>query len=82
MHGLNAALYGQQTFVNGAAQATNFNRSRMIRQGEMPQIDITILPGPVAADRTQNIGGAGELGVPTFAPAARRNWIAGALRRG
>lgn len=69
VHGLNAALYGQQTFVNGAAQATNFNKSRMIRLGEMPQIDISIIQPPVAASRTVNIGGAGELGVPTFAPA-------------
>lgn len=69
VHGMNAALYGQQTFVNGAAQAKNFNKSRMIRMGEMPQVAVKIIPGPVAADRTVNIGGAGELGVPTFAPA-------------
>jgi isoquinoline 1-oxidoreductase subunit beta len=69
VHGLNAALYGQQTFVNGAAQAGNFNKSKMIRLQEMPQIDITLIPNPGAADRTVNIGGAGELGVPTFAPA-------------
>lgn len=69
VHGLNAALYGRQTFVKGAAQASNFNRSRMIRAGEMPQIAVTIIPGPVAADPTKNIGGAGELGVPSFAPA-------------
>ena len=25
VHGLNATLYGQQTFVNGAAQRRNFN---------------------------------------------------------
>lgn len=69
VHGLNAALYGQQTFVNGAAQAKNFRNSRMIRQSEMPQIDTVIIPSPVAADRTIPIGGVGELGVPTFAPA-------------
>ncbi len=69
VHGLNATLYGQQTFVNGAAQAKNFNRNRMIRMGEMPQVSVTIVPGPAAADRTVAIGGAGELGVPTFAPA-------------
>lgn len=69
VHGLNAALYGQQTFVSGVAQAANFNKSRMIRLGEMPQIGITIIPGPAASDRAVSIGGAGELGVPTFAPA-------------
>lgn len=69
VHGLNAALYGRQTFVNGVAQAGNFRNSRMIRLGEMPQIDVTIIPAPAAADRAVSIGGVGELGVPTFAPA-------------
>ncbi|MCX6602692.1 MAG: molybdopterin-dependent oxidoreductase [Acidobacteria bacterium] len=69
VHGLNAALYGKQTFVNGAAQAKNFNRSRMIRLNEMPQIAVQIVANPTLSDRTRVIGGAGELGVPTFAPA-------------
>ncbi|MFN7924514.1 MAG: molybdopterin cofactor-binding domain-containing protein [Bryobacteraceae bacterium] len=69
VHGMNAALYGQQTFTNGAAQAKNFNRSRMIRLREMPQVAVTLIPNPIAADRNAIIGGAGELGVPTFAPA-------------
>ncbi len=69
VHGLNAALYGRQSFVNGAAQSKNFNRSRMIRPGEMPQVAVSLIPNPGAADRTVNIGGVGELGVPTFAPA-------------
>ncbi len=69
VHGLNAALYGQQTFANGAAAAKNFNASRMIRLSEMPAVSVTILPGPVVADRAVPIGGVGELGVPTLAPA-------------
>ncbi len=69
VHGLNAALYGQQTFANGAGQAKNFGNSRMIRLNEMPQVSIRIIPNPAAADRTRSIGGAGELGVPTLAPA-------------
>lgn len=69
VHGLNAALFGQQTFANGAAQAKNFRNSRMIRLNEMPQIDTVIIPAPASADRTIPIGGVGELGVPTFAPA-------------
>jgi isoquinoline 1-oxidoreductase beta subunit len=69
VHAINATLYGQQTFVNGAAQAANFSKSRMIRLQEMPQIDTFIIPNPGAADRAASIGGAGELGVPTFAPA-------------
>jgi len=69
VHGLNAALYGQQTFSGGTAKARNFNQSRMIRPNEMPQISVSIIPGPASASRTANLGGAGELGVPTFAPA-------------
>ena len=59
VHGLNATLFGQQTFANGAAQAKNFRNSRMIRLNEMPQVGVVIIPNPAAADRTINIGGAG-----------------------
>jgi isoquinoline 1-oxidoreductase beta subunit len=76
VHGLNAALYGQQTFVNGAAQSKNFNRSRMIRLNEMPQVDVTIMPNPAGASRTVAIGGVGELGVPTLAPALANAYFA------
>ena len=31
VHAINATLYGQQTFGNGAAQRRNFNTNRMIR---------------------------------------------------
>ena len=69
VHGLNAALYGRQTFSNGAAQVKNFNKSRMIRIGEMPTVKVLIMPPPAVMDRTASIGGVGELGVPTLAPA-------------
>lgn len=69
VHGLNAALYGQQTFANGAAQRKNFNANKMIRASEMPQVTVKIMPPPAVADRNVPIGGVGELGVPTFAPA-------------
>lgn len=69
VHGLNAALYGQQTFKGGAAQVKNFRNSRMIRLNEMPQVAVKIIANPAASDRTRIIGGAGELGVPTIAPA-------------
>jgi isoquinoline 1-oxidoreductase subunit beta len=76
VHGLNAALYGRQSFVGGAAQNRNFNRSRMIRLSEMPQVDVAIVPNPAAADRSQRIGGVGELGVPTLAPALANAYFA------
>lgn len=69
VHGLNAALYGRQTFSNGAAQVRNFNRSRMLRLSEMPQVSVILMPPPAQADRAVAIGGIGELGVPTLAPA-------------
>ena len=74
VHGLNAALYGRQTFVNGAAQAKNFNASRMIRLSEMPQVVVKLMPQPALLDRGQVMGGVGELGVPTLAPALANAW--------
>jgi isoquinoline 1-oxidoreductase beta subunit len=69
VHGMNAALYGRQTFTNGVAFAQNFNNSKMILAGEMPQVNMQIIPNPSQSDSTQAIGGVGELGVPAFAPA-------------
>jgi isoquinoline 1-oxidoreductase subunit beta len=69
VHGINATLYGQQTFSNGAAQKRNFNTNRMIRLQEMPAVAVSIMPRPAVADRSVPIGGVGELGVPTLAPA-------------
>lgn len=69
VHAINATLYGQQTFSNGAAQRKNFNTNPMIRLGQMPTVSVSIVPRPPSTDRTVPIGGVGELGVPTFAPA-------------
>jgi len=69
MHGLNAALYGQQTFVNGVAQRANFNTNPVIRLSAMPQVAVKVMPRPPVVDATVAIGGVGELGVPTVAPA-------------
>jgi isoquinoline 1-oxidoreductase beta subunit len=69
VHGLNAALYGKQNFSNGAAQGKNFNVNRMIRLSEMPQVKVVIMPTPATVERAVPIGGVGELGVPTLAPA-------------
>ncbi|OYU97934.1 MAG: hypothetical protein CFE45_18420, partial [Burkholderiales bacterium PBB5] len=74
VHAINATLYGRQTFVNGVAQARNFNKSRMIRLQEMPAVAVTIVPPSGPMDRSKPIGGVGELGVPTFAPALASAW--------
>ena len=73
VHAINATLFGQQTFLNGAAQAKNFNSNRMIRLNEMPQVQVALMPSNTA-DRTRPLGGVGELGVPTFAPALANAW--------
>ena len=75
VHAMNATLYGRQSFVNGAAQAKNFNKSRMIRMNEMPAVSVTLMAPPAVADRAVPIGGVGELGVPTFAPALANAWF-------
>ena len=63
VHGLTAALWGEVTFTNGVANQTNFNRYRMLRLGEMPTIDVQIIPSTYAPS------GIGEPGVPPIAPA-------------
>jgi isoquinoline 1-oxidoreductase beta subunit len=73
VHAINATLYGRQTFVNGAAQVKNFNNSRMIKLKEMPAVSVVIMPA-AASNRATPIGGVGELGVPTFAPALANAW--------
>ncbi len=73
IHGMNAALYGQQTFINGVAQAANFNTNRMTLLKEAPDVKVSIISGTF--DRSRAIGGVGELGVPTFAPALANAWF-------
>jgi isoquinoline 1-oxidoreductase beta subunit len=74
VHAINATLYGRQTFANGAAQVKNFNKSRMIKIGEAPQVTVVLMPRLAGATRSTPIGGIGELGVPTFAPALANAW--------
>ncbi len=75
VHALNATLYGRQTFVNGAAQAKNFNANRVIRLNEAPQVSVLRIASPAQTERGRLIGGVGELGVPTFAPALANAWF-------
>jgi isoquinoline 1-oxidoreductase beta subunit len=64
VHGLNAALWGQQVFVAGKASSRNFNSWRMLRAGEMPKVEVVIVESG-----EQYVGGVGEPGVPPIAPA-------------
>jgi isoquinoline 1-oxidoreductase beta subunit len=68
-HGLNAALYGRQSFSNGVPQYLNFHNNRVMRMDEMPQIYTTLIPNPVQSTQNTNLGGVGEIGVPCIAPA-------------
>ena len=65
VHALNASLWGQITFTNGASSVQNFTNNRMMRLSEMPQIDVRIMP----ANSGVLIGGVGEPAVPPLAPA-------------
>ncbi|MGD0481854.1 MAG: molybdopterin cofactor-binding domain-containing protein [Terracidiphilus sp.] len=69
VHGLNAALYGRQSFSNGVAQFPNFSQNRVIRMDEMPQVQVTLIPNPEQSTLDAALGGAGELGVMCIAPA-------------
>ncbi len=70
IHGLNAAMWSQTTFVKGVAQQTNFNKNRMMRIGESPAISVTIIPSTLPPT------GTGEPGVPPIAPAVANAWAA------
>ena len=61
---LTAAIKGGITFNNGGTVQSNFNDNPIIRINEMPEVEVHILAngGPV-------IKGAGEPGLPPFAPA-------------
>ncbi len=63
VHGMGAALWGHVTFANGASSVRNFNTYRLVKMGDMPAISVKILPS------TDPPSGAGEPGVPPFAPA-------------
>ena len=63
VHGLNAALWGEMTFAQGAAQKRNFDKHRVLRLREMPHVDVKIINSGNA------LGGIGEPGVPPIAPA-------------
>jgi isoquinoline 1-oxidoreductase beta subunit len=61
--GLSAALWGDVTIVGGKVQQTNFNNYRLLRNNEMPELEVHLLDGDEAP------GGIGEAAVPPVAPA-------------
>jgi isoquinoline 1-oxidoreductase subunit beta len=61
--GLSAALWGEITLIGGQVQQSNFNDYRLLRNNEMPQLDVLLL------ESDEVPGGIGEAGVPLVAPA-------------
>ena len=61
--GLTAALYGEITFEKGRVKQRNFHDYPMLRMNEMPEVEVHIVPSE------EKMGGVGEPGVPSVAPA-------------
>jgi isoquinoline 1-oxidoreductase beta subunit len=70
VQGLTAALWGQIKFEQGVAQTNNFDYYKMMRMGDMPAIEVTLLQSPGASP-----GGLGEVAVPVMAPAVANAWF-------
>ncbi|QDI75329.1 MULTISPECIES: xanthine dehydrogenase family protein molybdopterin-binding subunit [Leisingera] len=62
-YGLSAAMFGEITFADGAAEQVNFPDYDAIRMHTMPEVEVRIL------EEQPHIGGAGEPGTPPAAPA-------------
>jgi isoquinoline 1-oxidoreductase subunit beta len=61
--GLSAALWGDVTIAGGKVSQTNFNNYRLLRNNEMPELEVHLLDSDAAP------GGIGEAAVPLVAPA-------------
>jgi isoquinoline 1-oxidoreductase beta subunit len=61
--GLSAALWGEVTILGGKVQQTNFNNYRVLRNNELPELDVHLV------DSDETPGGIGEAAVPLVAPA-------------
>jgi isoquinoline 1-oxidoreductase beta subunit len=61
--GLTAALYGRISHKDGRVEQGNFHDYPLLRIGEMPKVEVQILPSQEAP------GGIGEPGTPPIAPA-------------
>jgi isoquinoline 1-oxidoreductase beta subunit len=68
--GLCAILYDEITLNEGRVVQANFNDYRMLRIGEMPQVEVTIVPS------AEKPTGVGEPGVPPIGPAVANAWRA------
>jgi isoquinoline 1-oxidoreductase beta subunit len=69
---LSVAFYERVRFANGGVKTANFDEYPVLTMTEVPEIDVHI------AKSQHKIGGIGELGIPTVAPAVA-NAIANAV---
>jgi isoquinoline 1-oxidoreductase beta subunit len=72
---LSAALFGRISVRDGAIVEGNFDRYRVLRIHEAPQISVDIVAS------TETPGGVGEAGVPTVAPAVANAWYSATGKR-
>ena len=63
IYGVNSALLGEITVVEGRIQQSNFHNYRELPIGKLPEVEVHILP---QGDRPE---GVGETAVPGVAPA-------------
>jgi len=68
--GLGAALFRQIAIEKGRVVSTNFDRYRVLRHSEMPQVDVHIVPSTAAPT------GVGEPGTPPIGPAVANALLA------
>jgi isoquinoline 1-oxidoreductase beta subunit len=68
-YGLGHALYGEITLAEGGqVMQRNFDSYRSLRIGEMPEVEVAIIPS------AEKPTGVGEPGVPPIAPAVANAW--------
>jgi isoquinoline 1-oxidoreductase subunit beta len=60
---LSVAFYERMRFANGGAKTANYDQYPLLTMTEVPEIEVHI------AKSRHEIGGIGELGIPTVAPA-------------
>jgi isoquinoline 1-oxidoreductase beta subunit len=73
--GLSAALWGQITVASGRVQETNFDKYRVMRVHEMPEVQIVLL------ESTEKPGGIGEPATALIGPAVANAMFAATNRR-
>lgn len=66
--GLSAILFDEITLDAGRVVQSNFHDYRMLRIGEMPRVEVVVVPS------TQKPTGVGEPGVPPIGPAVANAW--------